>query len=83
MFGSIIAVLIEDTGQFPTVLGRVLWEENPKTINDITGFNIYRQFQTVITLKENIRTYNYDDKAMFYDNFLIILRGGECINEDY
>lgn len=83
VFGGVIVVLIGDTGQLPTVLGRVMWEQNPKTDNDIYGLNLYEQFQTVITLTENVRIQHDDEEAVFYDQFLIRLRDGKCTEDDY
>ena len=41
VFGGVIVVLIGDNGQLPAVLGRVMWEQSPKTGNDLFGLNIY------------------------------------------
>ena len=70
--------MIGDTRQLPAALGRVTQEKNPKTENDIFGLNLYRQFQTVIKHKVNVRIQYDDEEAMFYDNFLIRLRDGTC-----
>ena len=75
--------MIGDTGQLPAVRGRVMWEGNLKHLFDITGFNLYKQFQTVITLKENVRSDNNDTEAAYYDEFLIRLRDGKCTIEDF
>ena len=75
--------MICDTGQLPAVRGRVMWERNPKHPFDIAGFNLYKQFQTVITLKENVRIDNNDTEAAYYDEFLIRLRDGKCTVEDF
>ena len=60
-----------------------MWEEKPKNPNDVAGLHLYRQFRTVITLKENVRIDRNDEEAVFYDAFLTRLRDGTCTIEDY
>ena len=83
IFGGIIVILIGDTGQLPAVLGRVMWEKKPKTPFHIAGLNLYREFQTVVTLKENLRLEQDDLEATFYDACLTRLRDGKCTSDDY
>ena len=83
LFGGIIVVLIGDTGQLPSILGKVIWETDPKSRNDTSGLRLYKQFQTVITLTENFRIHNHDKKPVFYDKILIILRDGRFSLKDY
>ena len=42
VLGSIVVVLIGNTGKMPAVRGRVMWEQTSKTDNDISGLNMKR-----------------------------------------
>ena len=55
VFGVIVVVLMGDTGH-------VMWEQNSKIDNDISGRNMYRKSKTVITIQDNkhIQDGNYE-----------------------
>ena len=57
--------------------------EKTKTPFDIAGLNLYREFQSVVTLKENLRLEQDDLEATFYDTFLTRLRDDKCTSDDY
>jgi hypothetical protein len=65
-------------------LGRVLW--GPKRTGSATanaGHKLYLEFNTVVTLTQNVRIRPDDLDATYYDDFLTRLRDGHCDEADY
>ena len=89
MFGGICVALFGDPGQLPCVKGYPLWcvptgsTNSAKYRHELGGKSLFDSADDVTHLKQNLRLDPDDADAAVFNSFLVRLRNGELVSDDF
>ena len=67
-FGGCVGVIFGDPAQLPPVMTNRMWID-ARTSYDLTGWNLYTEFITIVKFTENKRVDATDPDAVTFDKF--------------